>query len=65
MDGNHVSWDVTHHTARDVRPDVALDHRHHGHGRGSGQPVGLVVAARIVADVVEVAEDERHGAEAL
>lgn len=49
----------------DKRPDVVPGnggHRH-GHGLRSGQPVGIVVAGGEVADVVDVAEEERHRAE--
>ena len=35
----------------------------HGHGLGRGQPVGVVVPGGEVADVVDVAEHEGHGAE--
>ena len=35
----------------------------HGHGLGRGQPVGVVVAGGEVADIVDVAEHEGHGAE--
>lgn len=35
----------------------------HGHGLGCGQPVRVVVAGGEVADVVDVAEHEGHGAE--
>lgn len=35
----------------------------HGHGLRRGQPVGVVVAGGKVADVVDVAEHEGHGAE--
>lgn len=35
----------------------------HGHGLRRGQPIGVVVAGGEVADVVDVAEHEGHGAE--
>lgn len=35
----------------------------HGHRFRRGQPIGVVVAGGEVADVVYVAEHERHGAE--
>lgn len=49
----------------DEGPDaVPGDGRHgHGHGLGRRQPVRVVVPGREVADVVDVAEEEGHGAE--
>lgn len=49
----------------DVRLDALSGDRGHGHGHrlGRGQPVRVVVAGGEVADVVYVAEHERHGAE--
>ena len=35
----------------------------HGHGFRRGQPIGVVVAGGKVTDVVDVAEEEGHGAE--
>lgn len=35
----------------------------HGHWLRRGEPVGVVVTRRKVANVVDVAEQERHGAE--
>lgn len=40
-----------------------LGHGHHGYGRGCGEPVGFVVAAGVVADLVGGAVDEGDGAE--
>ena len=37
-----------------------LSNRHHRNWFVGGQPVGLVVSARVVAHIVEVAEKERH-----
>lgn len=50
--------------AADVGPDLLGLHGHHGDGGGGGQPVGLVVAAAVVAHVVGVAVDEGDGLEA-
>lgn len=47
----------------DVRLYLLLGHRHHGYGRGRGEPVGLVVAAGVVADLVGRAVEEGDGAE--
>lgn len=49
----------------DVRLDALSSDGGHGHGHGfrCGQPVGVVVAGGEVADVVDVAEHEGHGAE--
>ena len=43
--------------------DGRFSDRHHGNGSVGGQPVRLVVPAGVVADVVEVAEQERHRVE--
>ena len=40
-----------------------LSNRHHRNWFIGGQPVGLVVSARVVAHIVEVAEKERHRVE--
>lgn len=49
----------------DERLDALSSDGGHGHGHGlwRGQPIGVVVAGGEVADVVDVAEHERHGAE--
>lgn len=55
---------LAHRAAADVLRDLVARHRHHGDGRAGGEPVGLVIAAGVVADLIDVAVDERHGAEA-
>lgn len=35
----------------------------HGHGLGRGEPVGVVITGGEVAHVVDVTEQEGHGAE--
>ena len=65
VNGYHIGGDVADHTPGDVRPDVFTLHGHHGNGVVGGQPIGAVVAGRVVTDIVHVAEHERHGAEAL
>lgn len=65
MHGQHIGGSVAHSTATDVRPDVTLPNRHHGHRLRGRQPVRFVVTACIVAHIVEVAEDKWHGAETL
>ena len=49
----------------DEGPDVVPSDGSHGHGHGlrGGQPVRVVVAGGEVADVVDVTEEEGHGAE--
>lgn len=49
----------------DVRLDTLSSDGGHGHGHRfrRGQPIRVVVAGGEVADVVYVAEHERHGAE--
>lgn len=47
----------------DVRLYLLLGHRHHGNGSGCGEPIGFVVAAGVVADLVGGAVEEGDGAE--
>lgn len=49
----------------DERLDALSSDGGHGHGHGlrRGQPVRVVVAGGKVADVIDVAEHEGHGAE--
>ena len=65
MHGDDVARRVTHDAAADERDDLLLLHGHHGNGGIGRQPIGAVVAAGVVADVVHVAEQEGHRAEAL
>ena len=53
------------HSPADEGPDVFPGDGRHGHGHGlrRGQPVRVVIAGGEVADVVDVAEEEGHGAE--
>ncbi len=46
-----------------MRSDPILTHWHHRKGSVRAEPVGLVVPTRVVADVVDVAEEERHRTE--
>lgn len=54
----------THRAPADVLGDLEAVHGHHGDGGSGGQPVGLVIPAGIVAHLVDVAVNKRHGAEA-
>ena len=45
--------------------DGVLGHGHHGDGLVGGEPVGPVVPARVVADVIEVTEQEGHCVESV
>ena len=65
VNSDDVRWSVTDHTSGDVLCDLRLCDWHHRDGRRCGQPVRFVIAAGIVAHVIEVAEDERHSAEPL
>jgi len=65
VDGHHVGLNLADHAPRDVFLDGVVRHGHHGDGRVGAQPVALVVPAGVVADVVEVAEEERHRAETV
>lgn len=53
----------SHTVPADVRLDLRLGHRHHGYGCGCGEPVGFVVAAGVIADLVGGAVEEGDGAE--
>ena len=64
VDGDGHRRRLTHGAAADVLGDLPVLHRHHGKGRGRRQPVGLVVAAGVVAHISGVAVQEGHGAEA-
>jgi hypothetical protein len=60
VDCYDVGGRLADHASGDVLADGGLLHGHHRDGGARRQPVGLVVPAGVVADVVEVAEDERH-----
>lgn len=64
VDGNGHGWCLTHRAAADVGLDFFLSHGHHGQRGSGGEPVGLVVAAGVVADVPGIAVQKRHSAEA-
>ena len=54
----------THTPANEGLDVLSGDRGHtHGHGLRRGQPEGVVVPRGKVTDVVDVAEEERHGAE--
>ena len=65
MDGNDVGRDVADYTATNERCYFVASYWHHRQCGGRRQPERLVISTRVVADVVEVAEDERHRAEPL
>lgn len=59
-----VQFDFFERTApADVRWYLLLGHGHHGYGCSRGEPVGFVVAAGVVADLVGGAVEEGDGAE--
>lgn len=61
---HHLHASLCQHTVpADVRLYLCLSHRHHGYGCGRGQPVGFVVAAGVVADLIGGAVEEGDGAE--
>ena len=60
-----LSGSLTHSATTDIWVNLLVHQGHHGKGLVGGQPVGAVIAAGVVADVVEVAEEEGHGAETL
>lgn len=53
---------LTHHTAADVGSYFRAKERHHGYGSSGGEPVGFVIATRVVTGSF-VAVRERHGGE--
>lgn len=63
VDSYGYGWSLAHGAAADVGLDFLLGHRHHGQRGRGGEPVGLVIAAGVVADVPRIAVQERHGAE--
>lgn len=62
--GNGHGRSLAHGAAANVGLDFLLGHGHHGQRGRGGEPVGLVIAAGIVADVPRIAVQERHCAEA-
>ena len=65
MYSNGIGWNVTDNTSADVRSYFVPCDRHHGYRGGGRQPIGFVVSAGVIADVVEITEDERHRVETL
>lgn len=63
MYSNGLRWRLTHGAAADVLGNLGLADRHHGNGGSSGKPIGLIIASGIVAHFIDVAVNERHGAE--
>jgi len=57
---NHICLHLADNTPRYKLRNGVLSNRHHRNWFIGGQPVGLVVSARVVAHVVEVTEKERH-----
>lgn len=64
MHGHSLGRSFADRAAADVLRDLLAVHRHHGDGRSGGEPVGFVVSAGVVAHFIDVAVNERHGAEA-
>ena len=65
VDSDDVRLYVADRAATDERCDFIAGHGHHRQSGGRRQPERFVVATGVVADVVEVTEDERHRAEPL
>ena len=63
MNGDDIRGCVADNASTDVRLDIAITDRHHRDRCRRGQPIGFVVSAGVVTDIVEVAEYERHCAE--
>lgn len=63
MDSYRLGVGLAHGAPADVLADSLLSHRHHGDGCRGGQPIGLVVAAGVVADLVGRAVQEGDSAE--
>lgn len=53
---------LAHHTAADVGDNLLAKEWHHGNGSGGGEPIGFVIATRVVTGGF-VAVGERHGGE--
>lgn len=61
MDSDDIGRGFTDSASGDVFSDVVISNRHHRKWGISRQPVGFVIPGSIVADIVEVTEEERHG----
>ena len=48
-----------------VRSDGSVGNGHHRNGCVGGEPVRFIVATGVIADVIDIAEEERHRVEAL
>lgn len=62
MDCYDVGRGFTDHASTDVLSDGVFSNGHHWYRCVRRKPVGLVVAAGVIAHAVEVAKQERHGA---
>lgn len=60
VDSNNISWGFTDNTPGDVRPNCRFLNWHHWNWSICTQPIRSIISASIVADIVEVAEEERH-----
>jgi len=63
VDCYHISLHLTNHTPGDELRNSMFCYRHHWYWLIGGEPVGLVIPAGIVADIIEVTEEEGHGVE--
>merc|ERR1719376_496626 len=63
VDCYHICLHLTNHTPGDKLRNSMFCHRHHWYWLIGGEPVRLVIPAGIVADIIEVTEEERHRVE--
>jgi hypothetical protein len=61
--GYHVGLDLADDTPRYELRDGMISNWHHWYWLIGRQPVGFVIPAGVVANVVKVADHERHGFE--
>ena len=63
VDGNDVGGRLADGTSTNIMADGLFTNRHHRNGGVRGQPVRFVVSTGVVADAVEVTEQEWHRTE--
>lgn len=63
MNRNNIGWSFAYATSADVWLNFAFWYGHHRKCCASSQPIRLVVSRGIVANVIEVTEEEWHCAE--
>jgi hypothetical protein len=65
MHGDNVGRNFADDAPRDILTNAGLGYWHHGNGGGGRKPIRFIVATGVIANVIEIAEYERHRAEPL